>query len=640
MRRYLGFVVIVLCIIFLSGIAAASPADDPESLEAFIDGVIYSQMDEHNIVGATLSIVQDGEIILSKGYGYADFSDRKPVDPARTLFRVGSTGKLFTWTAVMQLVEQGVLDLETDINEYLDFEIPDQLYGAGSDLQPGPITLAHLLTHTPGFEDKGQDLFVLSAEDMLSLEGYLKLHLPARVFPPGEVMAYSNYGAALAGYIVERVSGLPFAEYIENNIFNPLGMQNSTFRQPLPDELAPDMAQSYRFFNGNYYRGEFEYIAALPAGSMSSTADDMANFMIAHLQEGSYEEAEILEEATTRQMHSQLFTQHPQQMGMAYGFMEQIFNNRRVIHHGGNTFLFATGLYLLTEENTGLCVSYIGGTGLEREALFTAFMDRYYPAPASEEPLPPEGSRERGAAYAGEYIPNRSNFTTIEKLLASLSAIRVGVDEDGYLLVNLFGYPQQFVEIEPGVYDNRHTEGTQLVKRIVFVPDSEGRMMACAEGPVFTGTIAPWYGSGTVIGLLVGLNLLLIMTAVAGWIYAAIGRLLRKEKGHEPKTALAARLIAIAYGILLIVFLLGLAGAIGDIDPAYGVPRIFFEGSEALDFLLAIPYLFALAVAFMLAFAIMAWFNRFWTAGGRIHYTLITLSCLGFVWVMFYNNFL
>jgi len=276
----------------------------------------------------------------------------------------------------------------------------------------------------------------------------------------------------------------------------------------------------------------------------------------------------------------------------------------------------------------------------DREALFKAFMDKYYPAPVNKELVPPEGSRERAAAFAGEYIPNRSNFTTIEKLFAVLSTFRVGVDEDGYLLVNLLGYPQQFVEIEPGVYDSRYTEGTQLVNRIIFVPDSEGRMMACAEGPLFTGIIAPWYGSGTMVGLLVGLNLLLITTAVAGWIYATIGRLRRKEKGHEPKTVFVARLIAIVYGILLILLLSGLAGVVGDIDPAYGVPRIFLEGTETLNYLLVIPYLSALAAAFMLAFAILAWFYKFWTAGSRIHYTLIALSCLGVIWVMFYTNFL
>lgn len=627
-------------LLFVPGKADAAPANNPVELEAFIDGVIYSQMDEHNIVGVTLAVVQDGEIILSKGYGYANRENRISVNPADTLFRPGSTSKLFTWTAVMQLVEQGLIDLDADINEYLDFEIPDKLYGSRSSTTPEPVTMAHLLTHTPGFEDQGADLFVLSAEEMQTLEDYLKNNIPARVFFPGEVMAYSNYGTALAGYIVELVSGIPFAEYIERNIYDPLDMRNSTFRQPLPDNLAPNMANGYNFYMGNYYKGSFEYISALPAGSKSSTAEDMAKFMIAHLQNGRYGEQRILQESTALEMHRQQFTHHPLQDGMTYGFIEQSINGRRVINHGGNTFLFATGCYLLLEENVGLFVSYNGGTGLERESLFTAFMDRYYPAPAEVPLVPPEGSKERTAAFVGEYTPNRANFTTIEKLLAIISSVSVGVDEEGYLLVNLLGYPQQFIEIEPGVYDSRYTEGTLVINRIVFVPDSEGRMMMCAEGPVFTATIAPWYGSGTIMGLLIGVNLVLILTAIAGWIYAAVGRQLRKEKRYTPKVALAARLAAIVYGILIILLLSGLVGVVSDIDPAYSVPKIFMEDSEALSSLLVVPYLLAFAVSAMLAFTILAWFNKFWTVGGRIHYALITLSCLGFIWVMLYSNFL
>lgn len=238
---------LLICLIFLllSQTAAAAPADDADRLEAYLDGIIYSQMDEHNIVGVTLAVVQDGEMILSKGYGYADREKHIPVDPAKTLFRTGSTGKLFTWTAVMQLVEEGLIDLDADISEYLDFTIPDRLYGQDRSASPDPITMFHLLTHTAGFEDVSEDLFVLSSDRMPTLERYLKNNVPARIYSPGEIMAYSNYGAALAGYVVELITGISFADYIELNICEPLGMRRSTFHQPLPDHLASDMANGY-----------------------------------------------------------------------------------------------------------------------------------------------------------------------------------------------------------------------------------------------------------------------------------------------------------------------------------------------------------------------------------------------------------
>jgi CubicO group peptidase (beta-lactamase class C family) len=635
---------LVACLLvglFSAGTVLAGPADNPAELEAFFDGFIISQMQEHNVVGVTLSVVKDGEVILLKGYGYSDLEKRTPVDPAGTVFRPGSTAKLFTWTAVMQLVEQGKLDLDADVNSYLDFEIPAQLYSSGRSAEPEPITLRHLMTHTPGFEDQGSGLFVMTAEDMLSLKDYLKTSIPARVFPPGEVMAYSNYGAALAGYIVELVSGLPFAEYVEKNIFEPLAMNNSTFRQPLPEHMAPNMAEAYKFFNGEYYKGSFEYISALPAGSMSSTADDMTRFMIAHLQNGRYGENRILGEATAREMHSRQFTHHPAQDGMALGFIEQTINGRRLINHGGNTFLFATGCWLIPEENVGLFISYSGGTGTEREALIKAFMDRYYPARESLAELTPSPeSIPRTAALVGEYHPNRSNASTAEKLFSLFSAVNFTMDHEGYLAANIIGSPQQFVESEPGVYHSRYPAKSEMIKTIVFVPNYEDTLMACAEGPVLTLTKVPWYGSGSFIGLLAGSGLLLLLSAVLGWAYAFIGRLIRREKNSNVKAALFARLCAAFCALVLLVLFFGLMGIVSDIDPAFGVPRLFFQDSGAMASLLSLTYLAVLATTGMLIFTVLAWLKGFWTLSARIHYSVLTLNALGIIWIMYYMNLL
>lgn len=637
-------VLLIACIIlslFSTGTVFAGPAGNPAELEAFFDGFITNQMQEHNIVGVTLAVVHEGEVILLKGYGYADLDQKTPVDPLKTVFRPGSTSKLFTWTAVMQLVEQGKLDLDADVNSYLDFEIPGHLYNSGRSAEPAPVTLRHLLTHTAGFEDQGSGLFVLKAEEMLSLEAYLKSNIPARVFPPGEVMAYSNYGTALAGYIVELVSGLPFAEYVETNTFKPLSMNNSTFHQPLPEHLAPNMAGAYKFVNGEYHRGSFEFISALPAGSMSSTADDMSRFMIAHLQDGRYGENRILSEAAIREMHSSQFTHHPAQDGMTLGFIEQTINGRRLINHGGNTFLFATGCWLLPEEKTGLFISYNGGTGLEREALIKAFMDRYYPARESLTVITPSSdSIPRTAALVGEYHPNRSNFSTAEKLFSLFSAVNFTMDHEGYLVANLAGSPQQFVETEPGVYRSRYPAKNEMIKTIVFVPNYDGILMACAEGPVLTLTKVPWYGTSAFAGLLVGSGLLLLLSAATGWAYASVGRLARREKSGAAKAALLARLCAALFTLVLLMLLSGFMGIVNDIDPAFGVPRVFFQDTGALTGLFSLTYLNALAATGMLVFAFLAWLKGFWTLGARIHYSVLTLSALGVIWLMFYTNLL
>ncbi len=185
-------------------------------LEAFLDGIMPVQLRRGDIAGAVVSVVKDGKVLFAKGYGYADIEAKKPVSPGDTLFRPGSISKLFTWTAVMQLVEQGKLDLDRDVNAYLDFKIPSTY--------PQPITLRHIMTHTSGFAETVENLFVKDAAAMKPLQTYLEEHVPNRIFPPGSTPAYSNYATALAGHIVQRVSGQPFDEYIAANILQPLGM--------------------------------------------------------------------------------------------------------------------------------------------------------------------------------------------------------------------------------------------------------------------------------------------------------------------------------------------------------------------------------------------------------------------------------
>ena len=240
-----------------TGTTASASLIDSADIENFMDKAIQAKMKEQHIPNATVSVVSNGKVIFEKGYGYANVEDQTRTNPEMTMFRIGSLSKLFTWTAIMQLVERGILDLDTDVNEYLDFEIPSKLEGSDQG-DSEPITLHHLMTHTPGFEDYADSIFRLSADKKPSLNEYVRQYMPARVFPPGEVMAYSNYGTALAGYIVEQVSGMSFPEYVEKNIYQPLGMKHSTFRQPIPEILSPNMAHGYRYVNGENFKGEFK----------------------------------------------------------------------------------------------------------------------------------------------------------------------------------------------------------------------------------------------------------------------------------------------------------------------------------------------------------------------------------------------
>ena len=302
---------------------SAAPASGDRELQGFVDGLMEAQQKTHHFAGAVVVVVRDGQIVLEKGYGYADFAERKPVDAKRTLFRVASNSKMFVWTAVMQLVEQGKLDLHTDVNRYLHgVEIPPA-FGAS-------ITLEHLMTHTAGFEDRVVGLFARTPDAVRPLAELMKNDMPARVYPPGKVTAYSNYGTTLAALIVEQVSGVPYEKYLRDRILDRLGMTHATLRQPVPGEIAGDLSKGYRWTENRLNEQPFEYVPWGPCGGMSVSGEDMGRFMMAHLNDGASGQARILRPETGRVMRDKLTSFSPRINGMLHGFMEMNWNGERV----------------------------------------------------------------------------------------------------------------------------------------------------------------------------------------------------------------------------------------------------------------------------------------------------------------------
>ena len=369
------------------------PSPAPEltkaDFETFLDALIPSQLQNRNIAGAVVSVVKDGNVLFQKGYGYADVEAKTPVLPDQTLFRPGSISKLFTATAVMQLVEQGKLDLDRDVNDYLDFPIPKTY--------PEPITLRQLLTHTGGFEETLKNLFVAHESDMKSLRTYLVNQMPARIFPPGKVPSYSNYGFTLAGYIVERVSGEKFEQYVANHILQPLRMTSSTFDQPPPPQLAPQISKAY--VSASKKPRDFEFVQAAPAGALSTTAADMTRFMLVFLQNGSVDGVSILKPESVRQMETRQLEFDPMICGVGITFMEYWMNPVRAIGHGGDTVYFHSDMVLVPDAHVGYFISYnsLGkNVGGGRGEILRAFMNRYFPNPGE-----PKGSVDANTAKIG-----------------------------------------------------------------------------------------------------------------------------------------------------------------------------------------------------------------------------------------------
>jgi CubicO group peptidase (beta-lactamase class C family) len=410
--------------------SGAHPLDRAD-LESWLDGMVPYALQAGDIAGAVVVVVKDGHVLLQKGYGYADVSKKLQMDPELTMVRIGSTSKLFTWTAVMQLVEQGKLDLNRNINDYLDFTIPNDFGKA--------VTLRDLMNHRGGFEEGLKDVLWTNPQGVPSTEAYLKGHKRPMLFPPGQVPAYSNYGAALAGYIVERVSKEPYERYIEQHILAPLGMTHTTFDQPLPGQFAGAVSKGYRTASGP--PGPYELIVTRPAGSGTTTAADMSRFMIAQLQDGHFGDTEILQAATAKLMHSPTQDAPPGFATMAHGFFLESHNGRTVLGHGGDTIFFHNEFNLLPAEGVGIDFTFNSrGRGdavyLAREALFDGFMDRYFPN--SEAPVDPPALPTAPAdaqLIAGRYESSRRIEHGFLSLFYVLQQSVIAANPDGTISV-------------------------------------------------------------------------------------------------------------------------------------------------------------------------------------------------------------
>jgi CubicO group peptidase (beta-lactamase class C family) len=597
-------------------------SNDPAELAAFLDGAMAAYMEAYHIAGAVVAVVKDGKLFFTKGYGYAEVEKKKPVIPEKTLFRIGSTSKLFTWTAVMQLVEKGLIDLDADVNTYLKaFKIPATF--------PQPITMTHLLTHTPGFEDRFTGLGVQKPGDIAPLGEFLARHMPARVRPPGVITAYSNYGTALAGYIVEVVSGMPFEKYVEDNIFKPLDMKHSTFYQPLPPLLAENMSKGYKYKNGLYEAQEFELFNGMaPAGAMSCTAADMAKFMLAQLNLGEYEGHRILTEETVKKMHTRLFANDPKTTGNAYGFWEFRHNNLRIIDHGGDTIYFHTLLSLVPEKAIGFFVSY--NTQPDRNpryAFLKAFLDRYYPPAVTEAPQPLKHDRDELNWFTGSYGMARASFTTYEKIAELFPFLNVSITKEGRLLARA----KQWIQVEPLVF--REVGGEETM---IFKEDQNGKINYLFLSAIphsalikLTGTADPFLHY-----MILGICGFLFLSTWRWPLTAFFGKLCRskKERGHEP---IWARLVAIITSSLFILTVIGIVIVFGEPEGL-----LFGSAIPFLKVVLAIPLLAVILTLGMLFYTVLAWIKKYWTPCQRFHYTLVAAAALLFSWFLNYWNLL
>ncbi|MBI5033939.1 MAG: serine hydrolase [Chloroflexi bacterium] len=611
------------------------PTDSVE-LGTFLDDLLAKQMADNHIAGAAVSVVKDGKLFFAKGYGYADIEKGIPVDAEQTLFGIGSVGKTLTWTTVMQLAEQGKVDLDADVNKYLDFRIPDTY--------PQPVTLKHLMTHTSGFEERWAGSVAEDANEIVPAGEWLKAHMAARVRPPDDTVAYSNYNAMLAGYIVARVSGKSYDQYLQENIFDPLGMTHSTARQSIPENLRAFVSEGYTYKNGTIQKFP-DWVpqpALVPSGGQKASVTDMARFMIAHLQNGRYSDANIpesriLKEDTAKQMRNIQYTPDPRFRGIANGFFDFSDNGLRTFGHRGYAAPMNSLLLFLPDQNLGVFVIYnsAGGANVTNPHLGfqRAFFDHYYPASAGAPVQPQPGLDKRMDRFVGSYRETAFPTTSFMKVAALFGGMTAQIRDsgDGALLVNYRGTEMRFVQVESLYF--RQVGGMYA---IAFREDAQGRITRMFLDPINYTAFdkLEWYETSGFNIPLLAVCVLVFMSMLLVAVVRFVWSRLFSKRGPGSRNARVANWVLVGVCLLNLLVVAGVAwGAMGG-----GMANELLEPPLLIKVALALGVLCVVLTVGAVVYAVLAWKDRFWGIAFRVYYTVVTVAAVAFVWFLNYWN--
>jgi CubicO group peptidase (beta-lactamase class C family) len=602
----------------VAGTSYAQPGDTLE-LAGFFDGMMHSYLSEKNVPGGTVSLVRDGKILFSKGYGFADVNEQTSVDPEKTLFRIGSISKLFTWITVMQLVEKGMLDLDTDINQYLKkVKVPDTF--------DRPITMRHLMTHTPGFEDRVIHLFVKETGMLRPLTDILSEELPKRIWPPGEVTSYSNHGTGLAALVVEDITGRRWIDYFEENIRKPLQLNHFSFEQPLPLSLQKDMSKGYHASNGEFFEQDFELVPMAPVGAASASAHSMAAFMITCLNYGLLDSTRILDSLSVARMYQVNHQNVAGINGACLGFFEMNDHDQRIIGHGGDTFWFHSVMALYPEHDLGIFISLNSDSG-SPDDLLAMFNDHYFPI---REHYAKQSVSDL-SKFEGTYRSVRFPHSTIAKISALMSSYNVEEANDGLLKTS--GQKTRYW-VPSGPLEFLEKNGTD---KMVFKENEEGKIafMFMNSLPYFAFEKAPFLASPSLHTFILAFYLVMVLLTIIHWPLSYINR-----KEYIPKNRslnllpMRPKLAVWMASFLTMAFFVGLAWVFKNpVEIVYGIPGL-------LKGILIIPIAVAALLIYVLFYLPGIISGKTYKRSGKIHLLMVTISLMLFIWQCHYWNML
>ena len=572
----------------------------PEDVQTFLDEFMSENMESYGVPGLAFVMVKDGELFFSKGYGYADLENQVLFDPEQTIIRAGSMVKTVTALAVMQLVEQGMIELDTDVNQYLtQLQVPSTY--------DEPVTARQLLHYTAGFDARFIGIRVENADEIMPLGDYLAEHLTDRVRPPGEFRAYNDVEIALAGLLVEDVSGMPYDQYVEEHIFKPLGMDSTWIF--LPQEEEQRAALGYRS-NGQPYPRKYYYLNDAAGAGFNTTASDLARYMIMHLENGMYSDVQLIGEDFAEELHTTRFRHHPNLPGIAYAFDEVFWGDLRRLAKGGGAPGFQNRMFLIPDEKIGVYFVYNRDSNVRlapklEDEFLTSFFPKTVQPLQDELPLADPHELDR---YDGYYVElNDYSANSLEKVKSLMEQEHVTVSEHGL-------YDGNLVHVGENLFQWRSSGNY-----VAFREDDQGIITHMFYARTAAMRV-PWHETFPVQMSLLGFSLITFLSAMIGWLVTGL-------KGRGKLYRLSGSLI-----LVYIAFLIGLGLLLGPVFTGADPPWVFsFAPPVELLVLLVLP-LVGIALTLGLAWQMF----KSWTEsqGGRfvrIHNTLVLLASLGFL---------
>lgn len=603
-----------------------SPADD--ALIAFSDGLAAAYISEKNLPGLAISVTGPQDVRVLRGYGFADVDNARPVDPESTVFRLASVTKTFIWTAVMMQVDAGRLDLDADINDYLEeIEIHDTF-------EP-PVTMRHLMTHTAGFEES-INVYVADDNDTRSLAEALSMTQPARVFPPGSRTSYSNWGAALAARVVERLADKPYQRVVEEDLLRPLGMDDTHYvlaHSALEPPLSQRMATGYEYTDGRHQpTSPSELGAFAPVGAIASTAADMTRYMRFHLNGGEFNGVRLLSREAHAVLWQRAFGEPSTATGVSHGFQVKMNHNLTVIGHGGTMAGYLADMMLAPELGIGVFVAQNSGQGGGRPAV-QSITQRIIERAAAVQGVALNSGNNQGlknvAEYVGAYIINRRPFTTTARVYWLPVTLSVASTADGGLLVRSSKGAYRYLPVAgaPDVFEN--ARGT----RIRFLRDADGRVAAVQDSSgVHTHDRVTGVDAPRTLAMVAGVALLLTITTLLGFW--------RRWK-HTPELTTAGRRAAsvalIGACMVLLYFALG-AAAISEVA-SFGAADYHKLPPPLWKVFVLAGYGLAAIGALALWGLWPAWSGSMWNLFRKLHYTAFAAVLAGLALMLWYWNF-